>query len=585
MEIALFVTIVLGLIAVLLSWDLDKLKKLSQGEKKAQKDKIYKLSVLKEIQEKIAYETETAKVIDIIMVSLRNFYAYSAVSSMVIKDADVILKVYVQDNIGNEYIKKVEESMLSSFEKLIGKLPFTVEKKFYGLPLNDAVKSTYSSSFHIPLIANNRVLALIHLSSTSENAYKDMTDLHELIDAASSCLTRFNRALDTQTEKFVSLVESISDGIFMVDNKNNLLIINDSAKKFLGVNREYVSFLDAVNAFSKSPPSSPRGEAGGEAGLDLASKIQEVTLSKNPYFEKEIAVNNKVFNIFINPIAQDKISVVLHDMTDYKKKEMLKEDLTHIMVHELRAPVTTIKDSAELIISTKDLEEDKKLKFLKIIHQQAKKILGQIASILDTAKLDAGKLVLQKSPGDISKLIQDEIQTFMPQAQRKNISLSFDIVTKSLPKISFDEIRISQVIDNLLSNSLKFTPEGGKIKVEVDYKVIPPTEKFLSLDKYIVISVSDTGVGITHEQQKLLFSKYTQAKNTSEEVATQGTGLGLYLVKGIVESHGGRVWVKSIPGRGTTMSFTLPSSDDDVAQKSYDEPKPPPLSQLSQTVN
>ncbi len=554
MGIALFITIILGLIAVLLSLENDKLKKNSIEAKKREEDRIYKLSVLKEIQEKIAYATDPEKVIDIIMASLRNFYAYSTASSMVIKDAYVIFKVYVEDNIGNDYIKKVEESMLSSFEKLIGNLPAKVEKKFYGLPLNDAVKSTYSSSFHIPLIANNRVLALIHLSSTQENAFSNTEDLHELIDAAASCLSRFNQALDTQTEKFVSLVESISDGIFMLDNKNNLLIINDSAKKFLGVNKENAGFLELSNIFSQS--------------LDLESKIQEVTLSKNPYFEKEIKVNNKVFNIFINPIARDKVSVVLHDMTDYRKKEMLKEDLIHIMVHELRSPVTTIKDSAELIISTKDaLAESKKLKFLEIIHQQAKKVLGQIGSILDTAKLDAGKLVLQKTKGDIAKLVKEEIQSFMPQAERKNISLNFNICT-NLPLISFDEIRINQVIDNLLSNSLKFTPENGHIKVEIDYKAIPPIldgtspmGEFLSLDKYIVVSVSDTGVGIAKEQQKLLFSKYTQAKNTSEELAAMGTGLGLYLVKGIIESHGGRIWVKSAPGQGTTFFFTLPATE------------------------
>ncbi len=180
--------------------------------------------------------------------------------------------------------------------------------------------------------------------------------------------------------------------------------------------------------------------------------------------------------------------------------------------------------------------------------------------------------------------------------------------------MSFDEIRISQVIDNLLSNSLQFTPDGGKIKFNLDYKTIPPVldgfspmGEFLSLDKsstffepdhtssngafekvldkYIVVSVIDNGVGIVPEQQKLLFSKYTQAKNTPEKLATMGTGLGLYLVKGIVESHEGRIWVKSAVGQGTTFSFSLPATDD--AKGSYEATKPAttPLAKLSQTVN
>lgn len=578
MEIALLVTITLGIIAVLLSFENDKLKKREEEERKSQEDSIYKLSVLKEIQGKIAYTKDPEKVIDIIMAELRNFFPYSVAGSMVIKDARVIFKAYADEEVSGDYISQIEEKMLSSFSKFVGNMPEIIDKKVYGIPLNDLNKSTYSSSFHTPLIANNKVLALIHLSSTKENAYKDMSDLHELIDAASSSLTSFNQALKTENYISTELIKSISDPIFMVDNKSNLLIINEACKKALGLNHENINFFDITNIFAKA--------------FSLESKVNEALATNSPFIEKGIEIKGGVYNAFINAVSNDKVSVVLHDMTAYKKSEMLKEDLTHIMVHELRAPVTTIKDSAELIISTKGLEANKKLKFLEIIHQQAKRVLGQIGSILDTAKLDAGKLVLQKTKGDISKLIQDEIRTFMPQAQRKNISLSFESLSKSIPEISYDEIRISQAIDNLLSNSLKFTAEGGTIKVEVDYKAIPPVVdgsspmgEFLSLDKYIVVSVSDNGVGIAKEQQKFLFSKYTQAKNTPEALSTLGTGLGLYLVKGIVESHGGRIWVKSAQGVGTTFSFSLPASN--AAKVSYDAPNPAtsPLSKLSQTVN
>ena len=577
MEIALFITIALGLIAVLLSFEIDKLKKQTLAEKKSLEDRIYKLSVLKEIQERIAYTNDPEKVTDVIMVSLRNFFTYSVASSMVIKNANVIFKAYVEESVNNDYIEKIEKNMILSFSKLMGNLPAKIDRRIYGLSLN-GVKSTYLSSFHIPLIVGNKVLALIHLSSTEQNLYKDMEDLRQLTNTAVSCLTHFNKAVDEETEKFTSLVKSIDDGILMADNKNNLLLINDSLKKILGITKENISFFDVVNVFSHTLP--------------LGSKINEVILSNKPYVAKEMQINDRILDIFVTPIANDKVSVVLHDMTAYKKREIVKEDLTHLMIHELRSPITTIKDSAELIISTKDFEENKKLKFLEIIHQQAKKVLGQIGSVLDTAKLDAGKMTLQKTKGDIVQLVKNEVQTFMPQAQRKNISLNFDILSHHLPLMSFDTIRITQVIDNLLSNSLKFTPEDGKIKVEIDYRVIPPIVdglspmgEFLSLDKYIVVSVSDTGIGISKEQQKFLFSKYAQAKNTTKELATLGTGLGLYLVKGIIESHGGRIWVKSTPGHGTTISFSLPTTDD--SNISYDAPKPSPsaFSKLTQTVN
>lgn len=573
MAIALLATIVFGLIAILLSWEFDSLKKREAIEKKTQEDRLYKLSVLKDIQDKTAYARDIEKATDILMVELKNFFAYSVASSMVIKDTNVVFKSYVEEEVNSDYIDRIEESMLGSFASLAGNLPAKIDKRIHGLSLNNAVKSTYSSSFHIPLVVNNKVLALIHLSSTKENQYKekDMEILQKMVEIAASSLTRFNQALDADKNILTSLLKSTNDGIFLTDNKNNLLFINDSAKRILGLFGEKVNFFDVINILKN---------------LHLGSVINDVIVNNKSFIGREIQVGEEVLDVFINPVANYRASIVLHDVTEYKQKENWREDSLHVMIHELRAPLTAIKDSAELIISTKDtLEEEKKMKFLEIIHQQAKKILGQIGSILDTAKLDAGKLILQKTKGDIAKLVGEEIQIFMPQAERKNISLKFRIICKDLPLISFDSIRIAQVIENLLSNSLKFTPEDGSIKVEIDYRTIPPMGEFSSLDKYIVISVSDNGVGIAKEQQKFLFSKYTQAANTPERLTKLGTGLGLYVVKGLVEAHDGRVWVKSEPGLGTTISFTLPATDD--SKESYDAPKPnpSPLSKLTRTVN
>src|SRR3990167_892136 len=580
MEIALGTAVMLGIIAVLLSWETDLQKKHFLKDKKEQADRMYRLSVIKDLQEKTSYTTDAEKIIDIAVNSLGNFLGYSVISSMVIKDNTLIFKAYLEEQIGKNYIDNIQKSMLSSLSGFLKNIPEKIDKRIYGLTLNDNFGTAYLSSLHVPFIIDNRVIGLIHLSSIKASLYseKDMEILRQIAETAALSMNRFSQAIDIENHKFTSLISSINDGIFMSDNKNNLFFINDSAKKILKINQENIGFFNIADVLSEN--------------INLAREINEVITSNKPYVRKGIVIGNYILDIIITPVDKDKVSVVLRDMTGYKEQEVSKEDVVHTMIHELRSPITTIRDSSELLISTKDFEEDKKLKFLKIIHQQAKKVLGQIGSILDTAKLDAGKLVMQKTKGDIAKLIKDEIQTFTPQAERKNISLSFNVATKSLPEISFDEIRISQVIDNLLSNSLKFTPEGGKIKVEIDYKTIPPVldgispmGEFLSLDKYIVVSVSDNGVGLSPEQQKLLFSKHTQAKNTSEEITTMGTGLGLYLVKGIIESHEGRIWVKSVPGQGTTFSFSLPATD--AVKPSYDAPRPTatPLSKLSQTVN
>ncbi|MDP2638048.1 MAG: PAS domain-containing sensor histidine kinase [Candidatus Levybacteria bacterium] len=580
MEIVLLITVAFGLICIWLSWKNDLLEKEFKKEKNAHEDNIYKVSVLKEFQKKIAYTLDIEKVTTALMESLEHFFPYSAASSMIIKDDKIIFNAYVEDQIGNDYLKNVEEKMISSLSQLAGNLPKKIDKYMHEIPLNSSIKSTYLSSFHAPLIVSNKVVALIHLSSIKENLYKEseMSDLYDLLDIATSSLTQFKEAVDTQGDMFASLMKSVNDGIFMVDNKNQLLLINDSAKKLLKITRENINFFDIINIL---PPD-----------LALTSIINGVIVNNDSISKKAIRINDKVIDIQISPAQSDKVSIVMRDMTDYRQKEASKEDQTNIMIHELRAPITNIKDSAQLLISTDDWGKEKTAKFLQIIHTQAKKILGQIGSILDTAKLDAGKLTLQKTKGDIVKLIKEEMESFTPQAERKNISLSLNITEKNFPLIYFDNMRIGQTIDNLLSNSLKFTPENGKITIEIDYKTLPPKldgsspmEEFFSLEKYIVVSVSDTGIGITKEQQSHLFSKYTQAQNEPQELVKLGTGLGLYLVKGIIESHEGRVWVNSAPEQGATISFSLPATDD--AKTSFDAPKPnpSPLPKLSQTIN
>jgi signal transduction histidine kinase len=248
------------------------------------------------------------------------------------------------------------------------------------------------------------------------------------------------------------------------------------------------------------------------------------------------------------------------------QKETLREDMTHLMVHELRAPMTTIKDLSELLSDPK-LKQSKKQQLLKLLQRQSKKVLIQIGSILDAAKLDAGKLVLHKTKQDIVKLIRQEVSGFMPQSEKKEVDLSYEPPSKSVPLIYFDLERITQVINNLLSNSIKFTNEKGKITVNIEYKAVPPVldgispmKPILSLDKHIIVSVKDTGIGIEKNQQKTLFSKYIQAKSTPQKSKTQGTGLGLYLVKGVIEAHHGIVWIKSAPGKGTKISFALPAT-------------------------
>ena len=553
MIIAIASTIIFGIIAVLLSIEGDRKKKLFLKEKELQENKIKKLAILKNIKDKISYSLDIQKAIDIVMENLRSLFPYSTASCMVLKDKNIILKAFVEESISTSYLKAVKESMLLSIRELRDSIPTKIDERVYGVSLNDQNAQTFFSSFHIPLVVNNNVVALIHLTSTKHDLYKnkEMEILYQILEDVGNALSRFQKAIDSEKDIFISLINGMNEGIFLADTKNNLLIANNALKNMLSIDKEDITSLDVANTFPVK--------------FDFLSKLDDVISKKRPVYEKDVKIKEKIVDLFMNLLDSDRVLVVLYDVTELNKTTHQREEIMHIMVHELRAPITTIKDASELIISTHNtLDEDKKLKFLEIIHSQSKIILDQVGSILDTAKLDAGRFTIQKMEGDFSKVLKDEVDAFMPQAERKQISLSFQIINP-LPLIYFDVLRISQVINNLISNSLKFTPEKGFVKIEVDYKPVPPNlnaptdkDKFLSLEKYIIVTVCDNGIGIAKEQQKYLFSKFTQAHNAPEKLTNLGSGLGLYLVKGIIEAHGGRVWVKSEPGLGTTITFPLP---------------------------
>ena len=224
---------------------------------------------------------------------------------------------------------------------------------------------------------------------------------------------------------------------------------------------------------------------------------------------------------------------------EFEKK---RDDSAHMMIHELRAPLTAIKDASELMLSSTDaLNADEQGKLLHIIDTQSKSLLDQIGGILDTAKLEAGRFTVQKTMGDLRELIRERIEFFTPQAQHKKIAIKTDVV-KTLPRVSFDEGRIAQVFNNLVSNSLKFTASGGTITVSAreDGRVLR-------------LSVSDTGCGIPREKQSQLFSKFYQINNPE-----LGTGLGLYIVKGIVEAHGGWAEIGDAHDSGAVVRVFFP---------------------------
>lgn len=549
LSVSLLSTIIFGALAIFFSAKSDKAKKILAQREKVQKQRIYQISILKEIQDRIGYSLDVEKVIDVITGSLRSLFSYSSASSFVVKNDKLIFKTYIEEQVSHAFLQQVKTSMLASLSALIPNLPANIDERLLGIPLDETNSKPLASFFHIPLVVGGKVVGLINVSSVEPNLYKEdeMTILYQITGQASNALSNLQEVLDTEKGKLTAMISGLADGVFMIDKDNNLSIINQAAKNLLGIIKDAPTFFDVMGAMYPA--------------YDLPTQINWALSQTKEHEEKEVKVGEKILQVFINPVltmeagVQKAIgaSLLLHDITTEKNIAQIKEDFTNMMVHELRAPLTAIKDSSELILTNQDkLQKEEQVKFLSIINKQSEVLLDQIGQVLDAAKIEAGRFTIQKSEQNLKKIIDERVEVFKLQAQKQNIYLTAHV--SPLPDFSFDPLRISQVLNNLLSNSLKFTPSGGKIEISAEIREVAGTDK----GKEVVISVADTGIGIPKDHQKNIFSEFYQVAAVVPD-PKKGTGLGLFLVKGIVEAHGGTVSVESNEGKGTKISFTLPA--------------------------
>jgi signal transduction histidine kinase len=222
-----------------------------------------------------------------------------------------------------------------------------------------------------------------------------------------------------------------------------------------------------------------------------------------------------------------------------------KSEFLANMSHELRTPLNAIIGFSEVLTDRMFGElNEKQEEYLKDIYASGTHLLSLINDILDLSKIEAGRMELELADFDLPTAIENALMLVRERAGRRSIALRTDIDNR-VGQIHADERKVRQVVLNLLSNAIKFTPEGGQIEVGAVPK-----------DGFVEVSVTDTGVGIAPEDQEKVFEEFQQV-GTAEKKAV-GTGLGLTLCRKFIELHGGRIWVQSQVGVGSTFTFSIP---------------------------
>ena len=241
-----------------------------------------------------------------------------------------------------------------------------------------------------------------------------------------------------------------------------------------------------------------------------------------------------------------------------KKVKQLQADFFSMLVHDLRGPLTAVRAFAQLMMEERNLKDEDRNEMANMIETASVQMLNIINDILDLSKLESQYVTLNRQSLDLRKTIDHSVQRMKPLAMKKSLLLQTEYEPGSAC-LSADESKIIQVMDNLLMNGIKFTPEKGTIQVSVrkapegdplgvEAGVIVPS---------VIVRVKDSGVGIPAKDIPFMFDKYRQLV-TSTVVSEKGTGLGLAICKNIVEAHGGKIWIESKENAGSSFYFSLP---------------------------
>lgn len=516
-------------------------KRLLAKEKEL-KHRLYEVTILKELGERIGYSLDLEKITDIIINSLSNLFEYSAVSSLILKEGRIIFKCHLAQPVSQNFVAAIRGKIIASMEALLNQtLPSqNWEEDLSGVLPDEKSPFLPTSFFNIPLVVNNKAKGLINISSIKTDLYKEeeMTILYKITNQASEAVSKLERVLETEKGKLSAMVASMADGVVMTDENQRVIVTNSMAKFLLNLTPEEVSIFDLIKALAGK--------------FDFHEKLKESQIKDQVITIPEVSLKDKFIQVLISPVKDTEGKflgnvTLFQDITEEKKMAKMRQDFTAMMVHELRTPLTVIKSGAETILEhSQELPQEKLAGLINTMKNSAREMISLVNDLLDAAKIEAGKFSINPKRQSLKPLFEELKESFTPITSGKKLTLEFSY-PNDLSEIAIDKERLRQVFNNLLLNACKFTERGG-IAVSAKEK-----------DGQITILISDTGRGIDPKEKDRLFSPFSQVLMPREN-KEPGTGLGLLITKGIVEAHGGKIWLDSDLGKGTTFYFTLPTT-------------------------
>jgi PAS domain S-box-containing protein len=567
------------------------------------KFRLLQVDTMRQTLESLSISVDSKNVMETITKSIQKLVPYYSLSYVIYQGQSGLygntLYINSKGPIGRIYISSIQKDVLAFIEGLpahltnknsfLNQLRQKMYSEFISGSFEEGLEIQPISSYMIPLNIRSvgkdhesYILGLFHI--TSINPRDKLTSyqlemLNDIANVSSVNLERIKSIAATEQARLASLLRSMSNGVILFDTLRNVLLTNASAAKMLGLmeqdpsqqqqqQQQQVIFKEIERLFDKD-------------GLDFSFKINRLLEKGKEFTIKEFVLTRFIYEVFLSPVrdlsgAIIGGAIIIHDITHIKEIDRMKTEFVSVASHQLRTPLTAIKLFSEMLLNGEADEDPAKVKeYIGDIHESTERMVRLVNDLLNVSRLETGRLKVAPEPTQLEGFIQSIIDDAKPLAEAKKCSIIFNAPKEKLPEIPVDHTLMRQVIHNLITNAIRYSPEKKcDILVTLEHKNIktpkerkPPTgqvqkqknikSKIENLKSDFIISVKDSGIGIPKKAQSRIFEKFFRADNAQKSEA-EGSGLGLYVAKMVAEASGGKIWFESEEGKGTTFYVTIP---------------------------
>ena len=509
------------------------------------------LSALKALSDDLTSVLDVEEVVVIANSYFDKFIDFNTINYLIInpaQDGSIIYDTYSKKAVSEKYIKESKKHLANFLSlqkdtnlKAAVKIIKNIEPKYYGVALDNTKKDKPVGFEYYYLSISEKQLGVIQVVHREKRKIgKDELSLvRAIVTTLSLSIDRLQTLVLAQHSKTASLVESLTDGVIMFNDKEEIVLMNPAFSAYTGFSREYFNMKDLYKLLAEH---------------NIQTMVKKAIDKGETSHINEVVLVRRYYEMFITPVRDNKEQIVggaiiFHDITYLKEINKMKTEFVAVASHQLRTPLTAIKLFTDMMLRGETGKMSKEQnEYLENVNESTERMVRLVNDLLNVTRIESGHLRVEPQEIEVKNFLKNIIAEAKPLAINRQQKINYSEKGKRIPKVMLDQNLMRQVFHNLIVNAIRYSPKRTGI--------ISITLKQDKKDSFVVV-VHDNGIGIPKKAQKRIFEKFYRADNAIKSI-TEGTGLGLYVSKMIVESSGGKIWFESAKGRGSSFYVRIP---------------------------